>query len=157
MRVINVATRFTLNLASGARRAFEAGRHEVEEAVADHWFVKAHLAREPAAAVALEEAQPQVVEFRIADSDAVAAALAEAAAQLDKARSHIEDLEAQVAGMAPRDDLAAAQSHIAELEAQIEALTSPSIDAKVEVAGDPGAAEVASIVDAAPPAGRKGK
>lgn len=124
MAQILVAKGFTLTLDGGERHRFEPGVHEVEEAIAGHWFVRAHLAGEGS-----QPPPEHVVEARIADSEAVTAALAEAAAQLEVARTRIEDLEAQVAGMVPRTDLEAARARIAELESMLEVATAPATTA----------------------------
>ncbi|WP_288074664.1 hypothetical protein [Pseudomonas sp.] len=42
MKFLNVPKGFTLTLATGAKREFEAGLHEVEDELADHWYVAAH-------------------------------------------------------------------------------------------------------------------
>lgn len=42
MKFLNVLTGFTLTLATGAKREFEAGLQEIEDELADHWYVAAH-------------------------------------------------------------------------------------------------------------------
>lgn len=39
---INVIEQFTLTMADGVRKTFNRGIQDVEEEIADHWFVKAH-------------------------------------------------------------------------------------------------------------------
>lgn len=40
---INVLRPFTLNLPKGqGQRKFEVGTHDVDEAIANHWYVRAH-------------------------------------------------------------------------------------------------------------------
>ncbi len=51
MPVIEVLKDFVLTLDDHTRREFKKGEHEVEQAIADHWYVKAHSTPvEPAAA-----------------------------------------------------------------------------------------------------------
>lgn len=42
MKYLNVLTGFILTLADGAKREFEAGLQEIEDELADHWYVAAH-------------------------------------------------------------------------------------------------------------------
>lgn len=42
MKFLNVLKTFRLNLMEGVIREFEAGLHEVEDDIADHWYVKAN-------------------------------------------------------------------------------------------------------------------
>ncbi|SDI54309.1 STY1053 family phage-associated protein [Pseudomonas panipatensis] len=42
MKYLNVLTGFILTLADGAKREFEAGLQEIEDDLADHWYVAAH-------------------------------------------------------------------------------------------------------------------
>lgn len=42
MKTIKVTKRFILTLANGVKHVFDVGTHEVEAAIADHWFVAAH-------------------------------------------------------------------------------------------------------------------
>lgn len=42
MKFLNVLTGFTLTLASGTKREFEAGLQEIEDELAEHWYVGAH-------------------------------------------------------------------------------------------------------------------
>lgn len=68
MKTIHVLKAFLLNLQDHTQRPFRAGLHEVEEHIADHWFVKAHsepVAEAPApseptpAAIALPADEPK--------------------------------------------------------------------------------------------------
>ncbi|TJZ75586.1 STY1053 family phage-associated protein [Chitiniphilus eburneus] len=51
MKTINVIKAFTLTQANGEKAAFEVGEHDVDDALAEHWYVKAHI-EDPAAAKA---------------------------------------------------------------------------------------------------------
>lgn len=42
MKFLNVLKGFTLTLASGAKREFESGLQEIEDELAEHWYVGAH-------------------------------------------------------------------------------------------------------------------
>lgn len=42
MKQISVLKKFTLSLDDGSKRDFSIGVHEVDDAVADHWFVQAN-------------------------------------------------------------------------------------------------------------------
>lgn len=39
---INIVESFTLTHDDGQQQKFNAGQHEVEDHIADHWFVRAH-------------------------------------------------------------------------------------------------------------------
>lgn len=81
---------------------FSVGFHEVENAIAEHWFVKSHCSPDG------EAPAPDASDTRIADLEAL---LSQNAA----------DLQASVAAAAEKD------TRIADLEGQVETLT-----AKVE-------------------------
>lgn len=42
MKYLNVLKGFVLTLATGAKRELEAGLQEIEDELADHWYVAAH-------------------------------------------------------------------------------------------------------------------
>lgn len=71
MAMINVLKSFSLNI-DGALKRFEAGVQDVEEAVAGHWYVKAHseAVADKEAAKAVEEEKPAPAEMPEADAPA---------------------------------------------------------------------------------------
>ncbi|GAA5786133.1 STY1053 family phage-associated protein [Chitiniphilus shinanonensis] len=56
MKTINVVTAFTLTKGDGEKISFEVGEHDVDDALAEHWYVKAHI-EDPAAAKAARAAR----------------------------------------------------------------------------------------------------
>lgn len=56
MKKIQVFKTFLLNLANGTSRKFEVGLHEVEAAVASHWYTLAH-----ATVVEAEKVETEVI------------------------------------------------------------------------------------------------
>ncbi len=61
MKRIKVRKPFTLTLQDHTQRVFAAGEHEVEDTIADHWYVKPHVVEEaPAASFPVEK--PEVPE-----------------------------------------------------------------------------------------------
>jgi hypothetical protein len=57
MQTIQVTQDFVLSLDDGTKRPFKQGVHEVDDAIAEHWYVKAHSV--PAAPpVAVSEPEP---------------------------------------------------------------------------------------------------
>jgi len=57
MTLINVVKAFTLNLGAALKK-FEAGLHEVEDEIAQHWYVLLHIAP-PAAAEPVPAPAPE--------------------------------------------------------------------------------------------------
>lgn len=107
----------------GETRVFAPGLHRgLSDDVANHWFVKAHLARDgdeaaiPATAPLQHEERAQVK----AAMDAAEARARGLEAERDAATSRAEGLEAE---------LATARTRIVELEADIERLTAPDGEA----------------------------
>ena len=56
MKKIQVEKPFLLTHDDATQRRFTAGAHEVEDAIADHWYVKIHLAPEEKAPEDAEQA-----------------------------------------------------------------------------------------------------
>ena len=56
MKKIQVEKPFLLTHDDATQRRFTAGAHEVEDAIADHWYVKMHLVLEEKADAAEEKA-----------------------------------------------------------------------------------------------------
>lgn len=78
MKTIRVVKSFVLTLRNEVKK-FEAGVHEVEEKIANHWYVKAHsepvaapVVEAPAAAspASNEEAKPEATAPAAAEADA---------------------------------------------------------------------------------------
>lgn len=55
---IRVTKSFVLTLVAGVTRTFAEGEHVVEQAIADHWYVKAHSAPTPAETQAVPKPAP---------------------------------------------------------------------------------------------------
>ena len=78
MKKIYVLTAFNFN--DGAKiTPFSAGFHEVDDAVAEHWFVKAHCSPDGEAPAVAEDSRIAELEAQIAEKDA---RIAELEAQL---------------------------------------------------------------------------
>lgn len=78
MKKIYVLTAFNFN--DGAKiTPFSAGFHEVDDAVAEHWFVKAHCSPDGEAPAVAEDPRIAELEAKIAEKDA---RIAELEAQL---------------------------------------------------------------------------
>ena len=122
MAKIHVHTPFTLTKDDGDKKSFAVGNHEVDDDIADHWYVKVHSG-EPAQAAAQ-------------DSEAdVAADLAEQRASLESAANFLNGraeqlslvqarLEAREADLKAREDALAASE--AEFAAKVAAAAAPA-------------------------------
>lgn len=101
MKEIRVHTPFTLTMVDGQMRKFDAGRHCVEDDVADHWFVQAHAEQTDTTSSA-------------GDLQTLEAALREKQERIDALTSQVEELESQLAallsGSAEEEDTRAEKS-----------------------------------------------
>ena len=82
MPKIYIAKAFVLNTDGGEQIKFAVGARDVEQAVADHWFVKAHTAE--SAPTQSEDAAAELA-AKDAEIEALKAALAEAVAAKEAA------------------------------------------------------------------------
>lgn len=82
---IVVTTPFKLNLGGGEIKDFEAGVHNVDKKIAEHWYVQAHSepvkVQTPAQIAAAEKAAKEAEEREKAEAEAKAKAEAEAKAK----------------------------------------------------------------------------
>lgn len=114
---IQVAKAFQLNVKGGAPMYFPIGNHTVDQEVADHWFVKAHLGGESAESGDNEAAADEL----LAELDAKAKALQAAADELAKREQALDKREA---------DLAEREQAVAEREKSLEAKAKTAAEEK---------------------------
>ena len=145
MAKIHVHTPFTLTKDDGAAQSFLPGSHEVDDDIADHWYVRAHSGEQVQAAAQVSEAD-------------VAAELAEERASLDRAAKFLEgraeqlsqvqsDLDARARELDALDksfdaaeaDLKAREEALAAREAAFAAKTAAAPAQQELVAKDAGA------------------
>ncbi|MGA9607007.1 MAG: hypothetical protein WBR21_08295 [Rouxiella badensis] len=111
MKTIYVLKAFNFNSGSGPVKRFEAGFHDVENEVADHWFVKAHLSPDGQAPSTEDGTRITELEGQLATS-AVTISDLQAGALVKDAR--ITELEGQ---------LAASVEQVTTLTAQVATLS----------------------------------
>jgi len=117
MARIHVHTPFTLTKDDGAAQSFLPGSHEVDDDVADHWYVKAHSGEPVQAAAQVSEAD-------------VAAELAEERASLDSAAKFLEGRAEQLSKVQADLDV-----READLKAREDALTAREAEFAAKAAG----------------------
>ncbi|EOA6528144.1 hypothetical protein ACH7OW_004455 [Escherichia coli] len=86
MKTIHVHTPFTLTTDDGQLKKFVTGQHRVDDAVAEHWFVKAHA-----------EQTDSVFSEDNGDIQPLKAELLEKQKRIDELTAQVEDLESQLA------------------------------------------------------------
>lgn len=142
MPKIEIAKPFRLTLDNGSYRDFPAGEYDVEDAIAQHWFVKAHTRNPDAAPI---DQQP-TGESNSAPNTPVpyAAFTPETLDSLAKTKSPVVDERAQ--------NLATAQAQGTE-PASAGAVTTPTEPLLPSAAGNSGVVDASgNVVSSAPPA-----
>ncbi len=111
MVTIHVATKCVLNLGDSGLKTFEPGVYEVEDAIADHWYLKTHLygfsgpAAEPLPGTM---AYAELVKKRAADAKAAYDAAIAAVAAAEQAVAATQPVETE--SVAPATKPRAAKS-----------------------------------------------
>lgn len=110
MPFVNIVKAFRLTQDNGVSRWFNAGRHEVEQFVADHWFVRAHSDNPPPAQAPPGSPEAVLREFEAARAAAEAqtkAAVEAEAAAAETAKANAKALAKRTADtLAERADTA---------------------------------------------------
>ena len=94
MKTIYVLKTFIFNDGSGKPVTFEPGFHDVEDDVAKHWFVKAHLSPDGKAPATQTDPRVAELEGQLAERDTK---IAELEGQLAERDTKIAELEGQLA------------------------------------------------------------
>lgn len=131
---IDVAKPFTLTEEGGVRTHFKAGKQSVDERLANHWYVQAHLVgakRNPAAAS--PEHMKAAAEIRQKLEDERARAEAEAEAEVVAAvRARVEaELEERIKASIQEAAENATKGEDARVAARVEELLKERVDAAV--------------------------
>lgn len=100
MKQIYVLKAFDFNSGTAPVKRFNAGFHDVENDVADHWFVKAHLSPDGKAPTVETDARITELEGVIAELDVQISELTAAAIEKD---ARITELTTQIASLSGGD------------------------------------------------------
>ena len=94
MKKIYVLKSFLFNDGSGKPVTFEPGFHDVEDDVAEHWFVKAHISPDGEAPTIETDSRITELEGQLAERDTK---ITDLEAKLTERDSRITELEGQLA------------------------------------------------------------
>ncbi|MCA7083396.1 hypothetical protein K7G19_07260 [Cupriavidus sp. DB3] len=130
---IHVAKAFKLLGKDGKQHDFPVGNHTVDQDVADHWFVKAHLGGEAAQNADTEAAADELPAELEAKAKALQATEADLAAREKYAAGMVEAMTKHAADLDQREaKVAEREKAVAEREQAIEAKAKEDAEAKAK-------------------------